>query len=282
MQKTKKSGLPTSVDMRHNGHFVELITSRTTGPSIRMVPINKIDPNPQQARNALGNIDELKASIKERGVLEPILVRPRRGGRYEIIAGERRFRASKSIGLTEIPCIEMQVEDSEAMEISLIENLQRKDLDVFEEADGLKTLTDSYGYNHSEIAKKIGKARSTITEIINLSKIPDEVRDLCSKFQISSRTTLIEISKLNTTEDMLRLVQAISERDLRREDTRYLSKKIKGKDDEKAKRFVYNYQPPGKEYCRIRIEFKKQEVNKQEIIKLLEKLIAKLKKNSDS
>lgn len=280
MQKTKKSGLPSSVDMRHNGHFVELITSRTVGPSIRMIPITKIDPNPQQARSALGNIEELKASIKERGVLEPILVRPRRGGRYEIIAGERRFRAAKSVGLKDIPCIEMQVEDSEAMEISLIENLQRKDLDVFEEADGLKTLSEIYGYNHSEIAKKIGKARSTITEIINLSKIPDDVRDLCEKLNITSRTTLIEISKLKNEEDMLRLVHAISERDLRREDTRYLSKKIKGKEVDKVKRFVYNYKPPGKDYCRVRIEFKRQDVDKKEIIQLLEKLIAKLKKNS--
>ena len=169
MQKTKKSGLPGSVEMRHDGHFVELITSRAAGPSIRMIPISRIDPNPLQARNELGNINELKASIKDKGVLEPILVRPK-NGRYEIIAGERRYMASKGIGLHDIPCIEMDVEDNEAMEISLIENLQRKDLNVFEEADGLKTLADIYEYNHAQIAEKLGKARSTVTEIINLSK----------------------------------------------------------------------------------------------------------------
>ena len=206
-------------------------------------------------------------------------MRPK-GGRYEIIAGERRYMASKSIGMKDIPCIEMNVEDNEAMEISLIENLQRKDLNVFEEADGLKTLAEIYSYNHAQIAGKLGKARSTVTEIINLSKIPHNVRELCHQLSITSRTTLIEISKLKSERDMLRLIHAISERELRREDTRDLSKKIKGKSEERIKRYVYNYQPEGDEYCRLRIEFRKQAVNKTEIIKILEELIKKLKKNS--
>ncbi len=279
MQKTRKSGLPGSVEMRHDDHFVDLISSRSKGPSIRMIPISRIDPNPLQARSELGNIDELKSSIKEKGVLEPILVRPR-GGRYEIIAGERRYMASKSIKMKDMPCIIMNVEDNEAMEISLIENLQRKDLNVFEEADGLKTLAEIYSYNHAQIAEKLGKARSTVTEILNLSKIPHNVRELCSKLHITSRTTLLEISKLKSEEDMVRLIKAISERELRREDTRDLSKKIKGKSEERAKRYVYNYQPEGDEYCRLRIEFRKQTVNKKEIIRILEDLIVKLKKNN--
>ncbi len=281
MQRTKKSGLPGSVDMRHDGHFVELITSRPVGPQIRMIPTERIDPNPRQARSELGNIEELKSSIKQKGMLEPILVRPK-GGRYEIIAGERRYVASKSIGLKDIPCIEMNVGDSEAVEISLIENLQRKDLNVFEEADGLKTLAEIYSYNHAQIAQKLGKARSTITEIINLSKIPTDVRELCHQHNITSRTTLIEITKLKTKNDMIRLIHAISERNLRREDTRDLSKKIKGKTESKVKRYVYNYKPDRDEYCRLRIEFRKQIVNKKEIIAILEELIAKLKKNNQA
>lgn len=156
MQKSKKTGLPESVKMRHDTHFVDLITSRPTGPRVRMIPIDMIDPNPRQARSELGNIDELMLSIKEKGILEPILVRPK-AGRYEIIAGERRHVASRNAGLKEIPCIEMRVEDNEAMEIALIENLQRKDLDVFEESDGLMALANVYGYNHGEIAKKSEK-----------------------------------------------------------------------------------------------------------------------------
>ena len=278
MQKSKKSGLPESINMRHDGHFVEIFSNRTAGPSIRMISIGKIKQNPHQARNELGNIKELVSSIKEKGILEPILVRPK-DGKYEIIAGERRYIAAKTAELKEMPCIEMNIEDNEAMEISLIENLQRKDLDVFEEADGLSALADMYGYNHSQIAEKIGKARSTITEIINISKIPVDIRDLCRKSSIDSRTTLIEISKHKNKKNMFELIRAISERELKREDTRMLSKKMKGKEETKIKRYVYNFIPTVEKNCRIRIEFKKQKVNKNEIISILKEAIEKLLKS---
>jgi len=278
VQRAKKSGLPGSINMRHDGHFVEIISERTSGPSIRMISIVKIKPNPHQARNELGNIKELIASIKSKGVLEPILVRPK-DGKYEIIAGERRYMAAKNAGLGEIPCIEMNIEDNEAMEISLIENLQRKDLNVFEEADGLNSLADIYGYNHSQIAEKIGKARSTITEIVNLSKIPLDIRDLCLKNGIQSRTTLIEISKQKNKKNMLELINAISERDFKREDTRILSKQLKGKKESKIRHYVYNFVPTIDKNCKIRIEFKKQKVNKSEIINILKEAIEKLKRS---
>lgn len=275
MQKTKKTGLPESVKMRHDTHFVELITSRPTGPRVRMISIESIDPNPRQARSELGNIDELKLSIREKGVLEPILVRPK-AGRYEIIAGERRYVASKQAGLEVMPCIEMIVEDNEAMEIALIENLQRKDLDVFEEADGLKALADVYGYNHEEIGKKIGKARSTITEILNICKIPREIRDFCVKNNIVSRSTLIEIAKQKNVENMKRLVSMIKNRELTREDTRDLSKDLKGI-QRKHKYFVYNFKPKEDDSYKLRIEFKQENVTKEDIIEILKKLIQKLK-----
>ncbi len=263
--------------MKHDDHFVDLISSRVTGPQIRMISIDKIDPNPRQARSELGDLDELMSSIKEKGVLEPILVRPQEG-RYEIIAGERRFIASKKAGLTDLPCIEMNVEDNEAMELTLIENLQRKDLDVFEEAEGLKSLAENYGYNHNQISKKIGKARSTVTEILNISKIPKDLRDFCLDNDITSRSTLIEIAKQKNREAMIRLISEIKERELRREDTRELSKKLKGK-IKKIKHFVYNYTPKQDLY-KLRIEFKKASVTKEEIINILEDIIRKLKKNS--
>jgi len=276
VQKIKRTGLPDSVIMRHDNHYVDLISSRARGPQIRMIAIERIYPNPHQARSELGNMQELMASIKSKGILEPILVRPK-GDRYEIIAGERRYIASKKIGLREIPCIEMDVKDNEAMELALIENLQRKDLDIFEEADGLKCLIEVYGYSHNDISDKLCKARSTVTEIVNISKIPKRIRDLCKKYDIRSQTTLIEISKLKNEEDMERLVTEIRERGLKREDTRELSKKIKGK-VKKLKRYVYNYSPKDDDYCyNLRIEFKKQTVSKEEIIRILEDLIKKLK-----
>lgn len=275
MQKSRKTGLPDSVKMRHDTHFVELITSRPSGPRVRMISIDMIDPNPRQARNELGNIDELMVSIKEKGILEPILVRPK-AGRYEIIAGERRYVASKKAGLTEMPCIEMRVEDNEAMEIALIENLQRKDLDVFEEADGLKALADVYGYNHVEIATKIGKARSTITEILNISKIPKEIREYCIENHIVSRSTLIEIAKQKNIENMKRLVSMIKSRELTREDTRELSKDLKGT-QKKQKYYVYNFKPKESDKYRLRIEFTQENVTKDEIIQILKEIIKKLK-----
>lgn len=277
MQRTRKSGLPDELNMRHDHHYVDLISKRSTGPSIRMIRLEKIDPSSRQPRNQLGDLKDLTASIKEKGILEPILVRPFEG-RYEIIAGERRFRASKKLKLKELPCIVMDVEDSEALEISLIENVQRKDLDVFEEAEGLKALADIYGYNHQQVAEKIGKSRSTITETMNLTKIPYEIRDFCKENEITSRTTLIEISKQKTIEDMQNLIRQIKERDLRREDTRELSKKIKGKEI-KVKRYVYNYRGKDPDFYKLRIEFKKQDVQKDDIIRILEEILSKLKKS---
>jgi len=279
VQKTKKTGLPEFIDMRHDRHFVDLISTRVKGPQIRMIPVDKIDPNPRQARSELGDMKDLIDSIKSKGILEPILVRPK-GGRYEIIAGERRFMASKRVGLDEIPCIEMIVSDNEAMELTLIENLQRKDLDAFEEADGLRSLAENYGYSHDEISKKIGKARSTVTEMINISKIPEEIRNLCKNQDIMSRSTLIEIAKQKNEEAMLKLLTEIKERDLRREDTRELSKKLKGT-IKKMRHFIYNYIPTKADFYRLRIEFKKQSVTKEEIIKILEEVLNKLKKEKE-
>lgn len=278
MQKTKRSGLPESLDMRHDPHFVDLIAARSAGPRIRMIDIERIDPNPQQARSELGNIQELMVSIQNKGILEPILVRPV-GMRYEIIAGERRYIASKRVGMKEIPCIEMDVRDNEAMEISLIENLQRKDLDVFEESDGLKALMDMYNYSHNQISEKIGKARSTITEIISISRITPKVRDMLKSHKITSRSTILEIAKLKTEADMEQLVYEITKRALTREDTRELSKKIKGKTPG-VKHFVYNYVPKDSDSFRMRIEFKKQNATAQEIIRALEEIIQKLKAES--
>lgn len=280
MQKTKKSGLPDFLTMRHDPHFVELIASKSPAPRVRLIPLDKIDPNPRQPRSELGNIEELMESIKTKGVLEPILVRAK-GERFEIIAGERRYIASKNLGLKEIPCIEMDVEEQEAMEISLIENLQRKDLDIFEEADGLKALMTMYGYSHQQIAEKIGKARSTITEIISVSRIPLPLRERLKKAGINSRSTIIEIAKIENEEAMEKVVNQIIERRLTRTDTRDLTRLFKEKEEqqkEKQKYYVFNYVPKENKTYRLRIEFKKQVVTRQELIKILEEILETLKR----
>ncbi|MBC7348536.1 MAG: ParB/RepB/Spo0J family partition protein [Candidatus Aminicenantes bacterium] len=282
MQKTKKSGLPDNLIMRHDPHFVELIASKTSAPRIRMIPLDRIEPNPRQPRSELGDIQELMDSIKAKGVLEPIIVRPK-GEKFEIIAGERRFVASRNLGLKEIPCIEMVVDDQEAMEISLIENLQRKDLDIFEEADGLKALMSLYGYSHQEVANKIGKARSTITEIISVSRIPLTLREKLKAAGITSRSTIIEIAKIENQETMTRVVDQIIERKLTRTDTRDLTKLFKEKEEkEKPKYFIFNFVPKENKNFRLRIEFKKEVVTRQELIKILEDVIRQLREEAAS
>jgi len=280
VQKTKRSGLPPTVGMKHDGHFVDLISARSLGPRIRMIPVEKIDPNPHQARCELGNIEELQDSIKSKGILEPILVRSK-GSRFEIIAGERRFVASKNIGLKELPCIDMDVADNEAMEIALIENLQRKDLDIFEEADGLQALADLHRYHHQDISEKIGKARSTITEILTIARIPRRVRDLIKESGVFSRTTIIEIAKQKSEEDMLKLAKEIVDRRLTREDTRDLAKYLKGK-TKKLKYYVYNFVPEDTDRFRLRLEFKKQTISKQEIIAILREIIEQIQKKDEA
>ena len=194
MLKNRKSGLPKNIVMKHDDHYVDFISTRSSGPKIRMINLKKIIPNKNTARYETDGLENLVVSIKEKGVLFPILVRPM-NGRYEIIAGNRRYIAAKMAQLSDIPCIVMNVKDHEAMDIALIENLQRKELEVFEEADGLKALSDNFGYDHQKIAYKIGKERSTVKEMLDLSRIPKEIRELCKKFRITNRKKLIEIAE---------------------------------------------------------------------------------------
>jgi len=186
-----------------------------------MVAIDKLAPNPNQPRTEFGDLSELIESIKEKGVLEPLLVRPSDvGGRYMIIAGERRYRASMEAGLTEVPCIELDVDDKAVAEISLIENLQRKDLTPFEEADGLQALNSRFGYTHEDIAKRIGKSRSSITEIISLSTMPLEVRDECRRADIGAKSVLLQIVRQPSVEEMIDLARKIGNTGLTRDEAR--------------------------------------------------------------
>ena len=122
-----KRGLPETVRMRHDEHYVEALTSSAGAPIGRMVPIDQIDPNPNQPRQVMGDLSELMASIAEKGIIEPIVVR-QRGRRFQIVAGERRYQAAVQVGLREMPIVIREVDDNEIIEIALIENLQRKDL----------------------------------------------------------------------------------------------------------------------------------------------------------
>ena len=151
---SKRIGLPVTLKMRHDAHYVESLTSYSGAAVGRMIPVERIRPNPDQPRKALGDLRELSDSIREKGVLEPLLVRfVAREDCFYIISGERRYHASRAAGLREVPCIEKTADDAETLEIGLIENLQRKDLTPFEEADGLERLGTQFEYSHDDIAR---------------------------------------------------------------------------------------------------------------------------------
>lgn len=205
-----KRGLPTSVQMRHDSHYVDEIatTTRSIGKTIQ---IHLIAPNPEQPRREIGDLTELSNSIKEKGVLEPLLVKPDpKTGTYMIIAGERRWRASQLAGLSEVPCIELDLDEKGVAEIALIENLQRKDLTIWEEADGLAALKEKFGYKQDEIAQKISKGRSVVNELLMIAGLPSEIRLKCQQAKIMSKTTLLEIARQFDESAMFETVDRIA------------------------------------------------------------------------
>jgi ParB family transcriptional regulator, chromosome partitioning protein len=146
----------------------------------RRVPIEYLRPNPRNPRRNFSDaeLDELAASIKERGIIQPVVVRPVRGAKdaYEIIAGERRWRAAQRAALHEIPIVPFEASDSEALELAIIENVQRADLNPLEEAGGYQMLASEYGHSHEDIAKIVGKSRSHVTNTLRLLKLPEPVK----------------------------------------------------------------------------------------------------------
>jgi len=266
-----KKGLPDNFRLRHDSHYVELLTSRGAGAPVgRMIPIDKLAPNPLQPRVEIGDLSELVLSIQEKGVLEPLLVRPSDvGGRFMIISGERRYRASLEVGLTELPCIEMDVDDRAVAEISLIENLQRKDLTAFEEADGLMALAKRFGYKHEEIAKKLGKARTSVTETISIASIPPDVRDLCRRADIASKSMLLQVARQPTDEEMREFVYKIGAAGLTRDQAR----EIRQGKPPKVRSYSYRYDDPDNEWS-LTIMFRSPEVTSEDLKSALANALA--------
>jgi ParB family transcriptional regulator, chromosome partitioning protein len=270
-----KRGLPNNFKLRHDVHYVEALTNRSAGAPIgRMIPIDKLAPNPNQPRIEIGDLSELIASIREKGVLEPLLVRPSEVGRFMIISGERRYRASLEVGLSELPCIEMDVDDRAVAEISLIENLQRKDLNSFEEADGYKALAEKFGYTHEEIAKKIGKSRTSITESLSLAAIPADIRELCRRADIASKSTLLQVVRQPTEEDMREFVLKIQSGGLTRDEARQARREKMGK-SVAARNSVFKYNAPNRSFL-LNITFKKGDVTREEIKSVLLEALSSL------
>jgi ParB family chromosome partitioning protein len=256
--------------MRHDAHYVEELSQHQPAAVGRMIDLDKIDPNPEQPRTEFGDLTELTASIAEKGVLEPLLVKPSRAtGRWMIIAGERRFRAARAAGLTEVPCVEMDIDAGAVAEIALIENMQRKDLTVWEEADGLLALCDRFGYTHEEVARKVGKSRSTVTEALSIAGIPADVREICRAGDVSAKSMLLQIVRQPDEEGMRRLAKEITTRGLTREDAREVRRQEMGpRVSPESKPYTFKYASPEKDFT-LEVRFRRSNVDSHDVAQAL-------------
>jgi ParB family transcriptional regulator, chromosome partitioning protein len=287
----KRGGLPLRVKMRHDTHFVEELTARHETPVGKMVPLSTLEPDPNQPRSTMGDLDELVASIREKGILEPILVRPRpesedeeapSGVLYRIISGERRYRAAQEAGLYEVPVIEMDVSEQEALEIALIENLQRKDLTPFEEAEGYRLLAERHEYTHEEIATSVGKSRTVITESLSLLQMPPRVRDTVQALALTSKSLLLEVLKAGEETEMIGLLEEVARRGLNRDDLRQRLRRGAGGSGAKGGRrrpYVFKFKSPDRSY-NLSMTFRQSEVDKEDLIRALEQILLDLRKET--
>lgn len=272
-----KRGLPSGLQMRHDAHYVDELAHQRPTPIGRLIPVDLIDPNPEQPRVEIGDLSELIASVKDKGVLEPLLVKPSRAnGRWMIIAGERRWRAARAAEIREVPCIELDVDDRAIAEIALIENLQRKDLTPWEEADGLLALCERFGYTHEEVARKIGKSRSTITESLSIAALPAGIRDQCRRADIHSKSLLLQIVRQPDERAMELIAQKIVAQGLTRDGARkerQSNNKTNGKSLKKP--FSFRFVAPGREF-KMELTFRRQQIERKEIAETLRIIAASL------
>lgn len=191
-----------------------------------MLKISEIEPNRSQPRKDFdeNSLSDLAQSISQHGLLQPLLVRPLPIGGYQIVAGERRYRACRMAGLTEVPVTIRELSDTETMELALIENLQREDLSPIEEALGYKALIDEHGFSQEEVATSVGKSRPAIANSLRILKLPDSVLEYVKQNKISAghaRALLM----LDSEEDMLELAELIYKKDLSVRQAEKLAKK---------------------------------------------------------
>ena len=214
MPKKKNSGLGRGLDAIFLDNSLNS-AGKDTENTVTKLTLSLVDPKSDQPRKHFDkqSLEELARSIEENGLLQPILVREYANGRYQIIAGERRFRASKIAGLTEIPAIILDKDDRKVAEIALIENIQREDLNPIEEAMAFKSLAEEYGLTQEELSEKVGKSRSAIANSVRLLDLPAPILDMVASGEISAghgRTLL----GVKLRDNMIMLAKRISELDL--------------------------------------------------------------------
>jgi len=270
-----RRGLPETIGMRHDQHYVEALAASAGTPIGQLVPIDLIDPNPNQPRQVMGDLSELIASITEQGILEPLVVR-QRGSRFQIVAGERRYQAAVQVGLRELPVVIRDVDDTQMLELALIENLQRKDLTPFEEAEALRDLAERCGYTHEDLAHRLGKSRTAVTEALSLNQMPAAIRTLCRLADITSKSLLLQVVRQETPEKMTALVEKMaSQGGVTRQQLREAGAKLRRG---RPRQYVFAYRPATKAFS-LKLAFAKSRASRDEVIEALEAILRDLRKN---
>ena len=185
------------------------------GAGIQEISVGELDPNPDQPRKTFNDetISQLADSIREQGVLQPLLVVPTGDGRYRIIAGERRYRAGRAAGLDTLPCIVRELDVVRQMEIALIENLQREDLNPIEAARAMKALKDQYGYTQDKIADRVGKSRPAVANLLRLLDLPEEIAEMVRDGRLSAGHARV-LAGLSDPEQQVRLARLAADEGL--------------------------------------------------------------------
>ncbi len=179
------------------------------GTAALQIPVAKVRPNPFQPRRRFGaaSLQELVQSVKERGIMQPVLVR-RKGETWELIAGERRFRAAQKLGLATLPAVEVTASDIDALEMALVENLQRTDLDPLEEAEGYRRLQEEFHLTQEQVARKVGKDRATVANAVRLLRLSPEVQEMLVSGKITAGHARV-LAGLSTPAEQKRLADRI-------------------------------------------------------------------------
>lgn len=240
------------------------------------IDLNSIVPGPMQPRTNFDEaaLENLAESIKTHGIVQPLLVR-RRGEGFELIAGERRWRAAKLAGLTRVPVLVKEVADQNLLEIALIENIQRKDLTPFEESEAMQGLAAKFGYTHEDLARRLGKSRTTITETLSLNGIPPEVRKVCRLAGMTNRSLLLQVARQGDAQKMLAMVEKVTSQGVTREQLR---KEAEKPAVGRPKAFVFAFRPTTKAFS-LRLQFNKRNASKDEVISALEEILRELRKS---
>lgn len=227
----KHNGLGKGLDALFSDNSVEDLGGTSAPVTLRL---SDIEPNKEQPRKTFDQkaLDELAESIKKNGVLQPLLVRPMRDGSYQLVAGERRWRASRIAGLTEVPVIIKEMTDEQAMEIALIENLQREDLNPIEEAEGLQMLISRYNLTQEEAAERVGRSRPAVANSLRLLNLPDEVREMTKAGDISAGHARALLG-FTDKEEMKKTAEEIKDHDL---SVREIEKRIRDSQKQKQKK----------------------------------------------